>query len=229
MLLFAGHFQILETAYVTRDVNPNESLMTTIHREHIEWCDTWIRSAEATRHPRALLIGDSICRGYYQAVEQRLDGEIDCARVATSRFVLDPTYQRELALTIDQCRFSLIHFNNGLHGWDFSEADYADGLNLLVDFLRRRAPQATLIWAASTPVYQANELTQHAPNHVRVVERNRLARAVMVAQGIAINDLFSLALGKTAWFCEDGVHFNEEGNKFLSEQVAGQIRSGLKR
>ncbi len=197
--------------------------MTTIHREHIEWCDLWIRSAERTRHPRALLIGDSICRAYYDAVERRLEGRVDCARVATSRFVSDPVYYRELALVLDQCRFSVIHFNNGLHGWDYSEADYVDGLRTLVDFLRRSAPQATLIWATSTPVHRANDLSQFDPHHLRVIERNRLAAEVMASHAIVSNDLFQLALGKTAWFTQDGVHFLGDGNEQLADQVAARI------
>lgn len=203
--------------------------MTTIHREHIEWCDLWIRSAESTRHPRALLIGDSICRGYYPAVEKRLDGKVDCARVATSRFLSDPVYFQELALVLNQCRFSVVHFNNGLHGWDYSEADYADGLRTLVEFLRCSAPGATLVWATSTPVYQANDLGRFDPRHQRVIERNHLAAEVMTAHGIATNDLFNLALGKMPWFTQDGVHYHAEGNEHLADQVATQVLAHLKR
>lgn len=201
--------------------------MTTIHREHIEWCDIWVRSAGKTGNPRALFIGDSICRGYYPQVEKLLEGKAECARVATSRFVCDPVYQQELALVLDHYRFPVIHLNNGLHGWDYSEADYADGVHRLLEFVERAAPSATLIWASSTPVYQSGDLTRFNPWHERVIERNRLAAAIVGSHGIPINDLFNLALGKTAWFCNDGVHYAAEGSAQLAAQVAEHVAARL--
>ncbi len=197
-----------------------------LHREHIEWCDLWIRSAEKNRYPRVLLIGDSICRGYCAATQKRLDEIADCARVATSRFVSDPVFYQELSLVLDQAQFSVIHFNNGLHGWDYSEKDYADGLPLLIEFLRRKAPSAKLIWATSTPLYQAHNLGTFNPEwHHRVIERNRLAAEVMTAHGIPSHDLFNLALGKLGWFTQDGVHYQDEGYAHLATQVAAHIQA----
>ena len=201
--------------------------MSNIYREHIEWCDIWISAAAAgTPQPRALLIGDSICRGYYPAVERCLAGSFASARLATSRFVRDPVHQREVAMVLEQYRFQVIHFNNGLHGWDYSEADYLEGLHLLVEFLRRQAPAARLVWAHSTPIYRTDDLQGFDPRHERVIERNRLAAGVMASHGIAVNDLFALALGQMAWFDRDGVHYNAEGYGQLATQVAASITDG---
>jgi lysophospholipase L1-like esterase len=201
--------------------------MTTLHREHIEWCDIWVRSAGRTGNPRVLCIGDSICRGYYPQVEKLLDGKAEPARVASSRFACDPVLRQELALVLDQHRFAVIHVNNGLHGWDYSEADYEDGISGLIEFLRQRAPSASLVWASSTPLYQAGDPGRFDPRHGRVVERNRLAAAVMARHGIPINDLFTLALGNTAWFCNDGVHYTADGCARLADQVAARITARL--
>lgn len=201
--------------------------MTTIHRETIEWCDIWIRGADRTDQPRVLFIGDSICRGYYPHVEKLLEGKLACARVATSRFVSDPVYQQELALVLGQYRFQAIHVNNGLHGWDYSEDDYAIGLIDLIAFLRRLAPTAQLIWAQSTPIHLAGEPGRFDPRHQRVMERNRLASRVMAGEGIPLNDLFSLAVGQSAWFTADGIHYTAEGSAALGAQVAAHVAAGF--
>src|ERR1700742_965094 len=92
-------------------------------REAIEWCDIWISHANETNLPRVLLIGDSITRDYYPEVEKRLAGKALVARLATSRFPADPMLAKEIALVLDGTRFDVIHFNNGMHGWHYSEAD----------------------------------------------------------------------------------------------------------
>src|ERR1700756_2181623 len=89
-------------------------------RESIEWCDIWISHANETNLPRVLLIGDSITRAYYPAGEKRLTGKAFVARLATSRFVADPVLLKEIAMVLDETRFAVIHFNNGMHGWQHS-------------------------------------------------------------------------------------------------------------
>ena len=159
--------------------------MTTIHREHIEWCDIWVRSAGSTGNPRVLCIGDSICRGYYPQVEKLLDGKAEGARIASSRFACDPVLRQELALVLDQHRFAVIHVNNGLHGWDYSEADYEDGINGLIEFLHQRAPSAALVWANSTPVRQSGDLTRWK-RRSKIRPRNRSGEPVVAETNQAI-------------------------------------------
>ena len=93
-------------------------------REFIEWCDIWISHANETNLPRVLLIGDSITRDYYPKVEKHLEGKAYVARLATSRFASDPVLLQEIALVLDNTQFDIIHFNNGMHGWQHSEAEY---------------------------------------------------------------------------------------------------------
>lgn len=197
--------------------------MTTIHREAIEWCDMWIRSADRSGLPRALFVGDSVTRGYYSTAEQILSPTAACARLATSRFVSDPVYHQELALVLNQYRFQVIHFNNGLHGWDFSEADYADGLQRTIEVLRRLAPGAALVWAHSTPIRRSGDLTNFDPRHARIVERNRLASVIMADLGIPVDDLFTSALNQLSWFSNDGIHYTTEGCARLGEQAAASV------
>ena len=98
--------------------------VTPSAREGIEWCDIWISHANETNLPRVLLLGDSIARGYYPAVEKRLAGKAFVARLTTSAFVSDPMFHQQIALVLDNTKFDVIHFNNGLHGWQHSEEEY---------------------------------------------------------------------------------------------------------
>lgn len=190
-------------------------------REQIEWCNIWIQDANVDGPlPRVLFIGDSITQGVYPEVESLLSGKAHCARVCTSRFLSDPVYFQELALVVGQYRFSVIHFNNGLHGWAFDESQYAAGLPVLVQFLRDRAPEARLIWAQSTMVRKAGT---SGLDDARVIARNRLAAEAMSAAGIAVNDLHALTSSHPESLSPDNIHYQPEGYKLIAAQVAQMV------
>jgi len=121
-------------------------------RERIEWADIWVTDANKDDLPRVLLIGDSITRGYFGGVEQHLAGKAYCARLTTSKCVSDPSFLDEVTLVLKQYKFAVIHFNNGLHGWGYSEEQYRDGLVRLMEKFKEHASDAKLIWAATTPI-----------------------------------------------------------------------------
>lgn len=194
-------------------------------RESIEWCDVWVAGADRPAARRALLIGDSIARSYHPVVQEQLGTAVACARLATSRCVCDPAFARELALVLDDYEYTVIHVNNGLHGWGYSEDEYATGLRRLFDALRRRCPDSTLIWASTTPVWQADEPTRLAPQTERVRERNRLAADICREYGMTVNDLFALTVDRPDCFAPDGVHFNKDGQTLLGAAVARHILS----
>src|SRR6266516_6546925 len=101
-------------------------------REAIEWCDIWISHANETNLPRVLLIGDSIARYYYPEVEKRLAGKAFVARLATSRFLADPVLLKEIEMVLEGTKFDVIHFNNGMHGWQHSEEAYRKAFPKLI-------------------------------------------------------------------------------------------------
>ena len=94
-------------------------------RESVEWCDIWISHADETNLPRVLLIGDSITRAYYPEVEKRLAGEAYVGRLSSSAFISDPALLKQIEMVLGQYNFDVIHFNNGMHGWQHSEKEYA--------------------------------------------------------------------------------------------------------
>jgi len=203
--------------------DPDKSPANETRRERIEWCDTWVMGANEAKLPRVLLVGDSICKSYYGAVEKALDGKALCARLATSKSLCDPAFLKELGLLLDDYPFAVIHINNGLHGWDYSEDDYAKHLPIVLEFIRQHAKGAKLIWANTTPVRKGKAVTEIDPKTDRVRERNMIANKIAQEQSIPVNDLFTPVIDHPEYFSEDGVHFNASGTPVLAERVTAAI------
>jgi hypothetical protein len=196
-------------------------------RERIEWIDIWVTDADKDDLPRVLLVGDSITRGYFGAVEKHLAGKAYCARLTTSKCVSDPTFNDDLKLILNQYKFSVIHFNNGLHGWGYTEDQYRDGLLKTVAAVNEHAGDAKMIWATTTPVREKANLETFAERTDRVKVRNKLASEIMAEQQVPTDDLFELVKDHAKWTSGDGVHFNGQGNEALAKQVAESVLENL--
>lgn len=197
-------------------------------RERIEWIDIWVTDADKDDLPRVLLVGDSITRGYFGGVEKHLAGKAYCARLTTSKCVSDSTFTDDLLLLLKQYKFSAIHFNNGLHGWGYSEEQYRDGLLKTVAAVKNHSGGAKLIWATTTPVREKDDLQKFAERTERVKVRNKLAAEIMKNNGVSTDDLFELVSDHPAWQSTDGVHFNAKGNEALAKQVAESVSKELR-
>ncbi|QJW94275.1 SGNH/GDSL hydrolase family protein [Frigoriglobus tundricola] len=196
-------------------------------REEIEWLDVWVPGNSNKELPRVLLVGDSITRGYYPGVADKLKGRAIVARLATSKSLGDPVLLDEIKLVIGQAKFDVVHFNNGLHGWGYTEEEYAKALPELVAALRKGAPGAKLIWATTTPVREPGKPDLAAAKTDRVKARNKLAGEWLAKEKIATDDLFALTIDKPDWVSGDGAHFNQKGTAALAEQVAKAVSGAL--
>jgi hypothetical protein len=198
-------------------------------REGIEWCDIWISHANETGLPRVLLIGDSIARGYYAEVEKRLAGKAFVARVTTSAFLTDPAILQQIASVLNNNTFEVIHFNNGMHGWQHSENEYQKAFPKFLKAIQMNAPKAKLIWATTTPI---SGLTNSPPSdpmqasNERIENRNALALKQVQARHIAIDDLNALVKEHPEYY-RDSVHFNSQGIAIQAEQVSARIKAFL--
>ncbi len=192
-------------------------------RERIEWIDILVTDADKDDSPRVLLVGDSITRGYFGSVEKHLAGKASCARLTTSKCVSDPTSNDDLQLLLKQYKFSVIHFNNGLHGWGYTEDQYRDGLAKTVAALKEHAADAKFIWATTTPVREKSDLQMFGERTERVKARNLIAADIMKQHGIPTNDLFDLVEEHPDWHSTDGVHFNDKGKEAQAKQVAESV------
>jgi hypothetical protein len=196
-------------------------------REGIEWLDVWMPDVNERGLPRVLLVGDSIARGYGPQVERKLKGKAYVARLATSKSVGDPALLAEIALVLGQARFDVIHFNNGLHGFGYTEDDYRRAFPEFLEALKRGSQGARLIWATTTPVRLRDHLDQVDPRTARVEARNAIAARLVEAEKIPVDDLFALMDGHPEYHDPDGIHFNGKGVAVQAAQVAAKIQALL--
>ncbi|MEO1616570.1 MAG: sulfatase-like hydrolase/transferase [Planctomycetota bacterium] len=220
--------------------------------------ETWLLDTRASRpqrvntvgpeddpnRPNVLLIGDSISIGYTPHVREQLSGQADVFRIRGngkhSSYGL-----KNLEKWITTRRWDVIHFNWGL--WDLcyrnpasktqGNRDKINGTltttpdqyraNLEAIVSRLIQTKAQLIWCATTPVPEEEAGRKLGDD----LEYNRIAKEVMDANGIAINDLHSYALLKLPeiQIRQGDVHFTQPGYVHLAEQVAREIASGLER
>jgi hypothetical protein len=192
-------------------------------RERIEWADIWVADADKDDLPRVLLIGDSIARGYFGEVEKQLVGKAYCARLTTSKCVSASFFTDEVELLLRQYRFAVIHFNNGLHGWGYSEEQYRDGLLRLMHTFEENAAGARLIWATTTPIRNRDDLQQINQRTERVKARNQIAAQIMKERSVPTDDLYGLVEARPEFFSSDGVHYNGRGRAAQAKQVAESI------
>ncbi len=192
-------------------------------RENIEWLDVWVPGNGVKDQLRVLLIGDSITRAYFKTVEDKLKGKAIVCRLATSKSLGDPGLLDEVKLVLGQAKFDVVHFNNGMHGWGYTEEEYAKAVPELLATIRKNAPNAKLVWASTTPVRVAGKIEQLDPKTDRVKARNKAVADLMDKEKIPANDVFALVADKPDLFSQDGVHMNAKGSTALGEQVAAEI------
>jgi len=194
-----------------------------VERENIEWCDIWITSASKTDKPRVLLVGDSITRGYYNAVSNRLKERAYCARFTTSACVADPAFQKQLEVMFCQYKYAVVHFNNGLHGIGYTEEEYRTGYEKALKLIQQHAPKAKLILALSTPLQSTSNKNSLNP---RIDERNRIVRDLAKKYGARITDLHSISKDHPEYYT-DPYHYRAVAIELQSDLVAGTIKKLL--
>jgi hypothetical protein len=195
--------------------------------EEIEW--TWeVRPPHPDpKLPNVLLLGDSISRNYFPQVTKDLAGVANVYLMASSTSVGDPRLPpqiREFA-AMEHVPFRIVHFNNGMHGWDYSEAQYKAAFP---EFLRTVqslvGKNSALIWATTTPVKP--QAFNGASNN-RVYARNTIARSFIDAVHIPVDDQHALMMQHQDLY-QDTVHFNTVGSNLMGDQAAAMIRAQLR-
>lgn len=191
--------------------------------EQIEW--TWEVRPEHPNDklPNVLLVGDSITRNYFPEVQRKLGNVANVYLMASSICVGDPRLPQELKsfAKMENVRFRVVHFNNGMHGWDYTESQYTAAFPEYLAALHSIAPGATFIWATTTPVKKD---TQPGPTNARIDARNAIA--LKFVRGMAIDDQHAL-MSKYRDLYQDNVHFNTQGSNLGGDQAAATIRRSL--
>lgn len=138
--------------------------------------------------PRVLLVGDSICNGYQGAVQKRLEGKVNVSYWVSSYCLTMPSYLYLLAFYLDEGKYDVIHFNNGLHSLGTNVESWSQYLRMSLALIREKQPQAKIILCTSTPLKDP-KLTAKAK------ALNEAALKVIAepeAGKIEVNDLFAL-------------------------------------
>lgn len=191
--------------------------------EEIEW--TWeVRPPHVDSSlPNVLLVGDSISRNYFPEVTRDLKGTANVYLMASSICVGDPRLPQELIsfAKMEGVRFRVVHFNNGMHGWDYSEAEYRAGFPAYLAALHHIGLGAAFIWASTTPVRKEKD---PGPTNARIDARNAIA--LTFVHGMAVDDQHAV-MAKHADLYQDDVHFNPTGSNIGGDAAAETIRHAL--
>jgi lysophospholipase L1-like esterase len=192
--------------------------------------------------PRVLLIGDSIASSYTIPTRRLLQGRANVHMMipVTGGYDTDGGLA-SLDVSLGKGKWDVIHFNWGLHdltvllgqGGLKNDGSYLVPLDRyqknLEELVRRlKLTGATLIWATTTPVPQADVAILYRKNS-DAIAYNGVARKIMEENGIAIDDLYAFALPRLKTIQKpNDVHFTDKGKEELAKQVAAGILAALK-
>jgi lysophospholipase L1-like esterase len=195
--------------------------------EEIEW--TWeVRPPHPdSKLPNVLLLGDSLARNYFPEVTKDLAGTANVYLMTSSISVGDPRLPREIRefAAMENVPFRVVHFNNGMHGWDYTEAQYKAAFPDFLHTVRSLvAGNNELIWATTTPVLPK---AFNGATNARVDARNVIAQAFIEAAHISTDDQHAL-MTKHQDLHQDTVHFNTAGSNLMGDEAAAIIRTHLK-
>jgi lysophospholipase L1-like esterase len=175
-----------------------------------------------------LLLGDSLSRNYFPEVTKDLAGVANVYLMATSASVGDPGLPRQIRefAGMENVPFRVVHFNNGMHGWEYTEAQYKAAFPEFLHTVRSlAATNGAFIWATITPVQPR---AFNGATNERVDARNAIAQSFIDAAHMPIDDQHALMIQHRDLY-QDTVHFNPEGSNLMGDQAAAAIRKALSR
>ena len=188
-----------------------------------------------TSEPTIFIIGDSISNYYTPSVRDLLKDK----GITIEWFSGGDSAQLLAGLSewIPGRSPRLIHFNCGLHDARFflhSQAyqqpitNYQAHLGGITKWLQTNST-AKLIWASTTPVIRERISLHYVRREEDIVVYNDIAKRLMEAARIPINDLHQVVVSNSTLdcVCEDGVHMTEFGNRVLAQAVAGAVNAQL--
>ncbi len=196
--------------------------------EEIEWSQFYNFSTNQPHLPRVLLIGDSIVVGEREIMAEKLAGEMTVSAFSSSRIVGDPTYLQELRLAFADFQPDLIVFNNGLHGRNYDNDFYREGLTKALEYLLQQTT-APILWRNSTPVTVIDDTTKLDAVNDLVIARNEIAAQVMAEHNIPVLDMYSLIVNRPELRSKDGFHYLPEGYQVQACFLVEEIRKAMAR
>ena len=158
-------------------------------QENTEWSRSYAYHLTDGRKslPRALLVGDSIVNDYESEARKMLEANgVNTTYWISSYCVTSPHYLTLLGVYLDEAKYDVIHFNNGLHSLGTATKDWTKGFHAALSLIREKQPEARIVWCTSTPLTSDK-------NTAKVRELNAAgAKIVERMGGIETHDLFAL-------------------------------------
>ncbi len=173
--------------------------------ETYEWDNIWLEQAPETGLVRVMIIGDSISCGYRRLVTEAAKGRMYVDGIGTSKVLDNLSFPKliDYVLTQEPGR-AAIQFNNGLHGWHLSTAEYKKCYEKMVDFLLTKTEERRLMLALTTPTRQIGELEAFDKRNRLVLERNEVVREIAADRKLPVNDFYALTADKPGLWAADG-------------------------
>lgn len=194
---------------------------TSRTKEGIEWSSYYAYNAPDDTSPRVFLIGDSICYSYQDAVRRNLEGKVNVSYWASSKCVTDPMYLRHLDFFMDQNKYDLITFNNGLHSLHTDRAEWETAYRNTVEYLHAKAPRTRISITLCTPL-------QEEPYNAISASLNEYAKKLAAECGYPILDLYMPmdSLDRSVYW-SDLYHFKAEAIRIQAKTIAEHVLGRL--
>ncbi|MBO5991076.1 MAG: SGNH/GDSL hydrolase family protein [Lentisphaeria bacterium] len=188
--------------------------------ESIVWNVSYSYNARDTRSPRALLVGDSVCRGYHGLVRTALGNKVNISYLATSNCITDPLFLPVLELMFAREKYDIVIFNNGLHSLSTDRKMWKESFSKALDYIAKRLPGTVIVVLNSTPKRDGDK---------KVDEINALTAEVAKAKNLPLADIHALCKdwNKKEW--RDNYHFSKKAIKKQAEFVSSVILKHIKR
>ena len=194
---------------------------TSRRRENVEWSRTYTYNARDLKNPRFLMIGDSICNAYAGAVRSRLGRKANASFWATSKFVTDKDYFRELDFILSGYKCDVITFNNGLHSLGTNLKEWENAYRQAVKFIKAKCPDSKLFIVLSTPLKDPKRT-------IRAIALNEITKKIAAEENVPVIDIFSpmdkLDRDK---FWRDTYHFKRPAVNMQADLMAKAILSAI--
>jgi len=207
----------------------------TPHLEKYEWLHIWQENTnqspeEEHKCKRILFIGYSITHGSYPKCKKFLLGDytehpLCLDYLTTSKGIDNPDIIWEIDYVTSRFRYDYIHFNNGLHGMGLTEEVFGNCYEQVVCHILDKYPASALGLMTVTPLTASGDPTVF--RNEKVDKRNIAVKSIAEKYSLAVDDLYSVVMGKTDIRSEDGYHYLDSGYELLGRAMADFIISKL--
>ena len=180
----------------------------------------WDYVADDPSLPRALIIGDSISRGYTLAVRHQLQGKFNVHR-APANCGSTVAGLKQLGVWLGNGKWDIIIWNFGIHDRKSGAAVYRNNLETLLQRLQQTG--ARVIWVRTTPAPPGKNAEGFT--EAECDQLNLIADEVMKAGQVPEVDLYALLKPRLSeWQLPNNVHFRETGYQAMGEKVAAAVK-----